>query len=314
MYICDIESNPYGYKEKEIAASGNDFSIGISGSETHLFINESGGERPLHVQYKNKECEVAIWSENLYKEVELSTLQQLEDTSRFSKKPQKPRCRALAFQIGNFDENEFGGVFDSNFLYSIKFDNAERYMMVRIIKDEKQLTKHVPDDIFAAAGKWIGSILNATIINVSTYKKGALLALGDAIAKEYSNPDHKLLHREHKYLADARWGSLKKFQSRSMDPFKTTDPLGNTIAHLAIHNPISDVFLHIAKTYPALLNAQNIFGNTPLHHLALLHLRRPRPKYIDWKLFWELPWNFSTKNKMGLTGLEKLCEIRSKDW
>lgn len=54
MYICDIESNPYGYKEKEIAASGNDFSIGISGSETHLFINESGGERPLHVQYKNK--------------------------------------------------------------------------------------------------------------------------------------------------------------------------------------------------------------------------------------------------------------------
>lgn len=123
--------------------------------------------------------------------------------------------------------------------------------------------------------------------------------------------DYKKLHSEHKYLSDARWGTLKKFQSYSVDPLKTTDPLGNTVAHLAVHNQFLDVFMHIAKKYPALLSAQNIFGNTPLHHLALLHLRYQRPKYFDWKLFWELPWNFSIKNKAGETGLEKLCNIRS---
>ncbi len=111
-------------------------------------------------------------------------------------------------------------------------------------------------------------------------------------------------------MADARWGSLKKFQTHKMDALTTTDPLGNTIAHLSIHNPLLDVFMHVAKSYPTLLNAQNIFGNTPLHHLALLHLRRHGSvKYFDWKLFWELPWNFSTRNKKGLTGIEKLCEI-----
>lgn len=57
-----------------------------------------------------------------------------------------------------------------NFLYSIKFDNAERYMMVRIIKDEKQLTKHVPDDIFAAAGKWIGSMYEKKVLKTNQYK------------------------------------------------------------------------------------------------------------------------------------------------
>jgi hypothetical protein len=40
-------------------------------------------------------------------------LQQLEDTSLFSKKPPGPKSQALAFFVGNFDENEFGGVFDS---------------------------------------------------------------------------------------------------------------------------------------------------------------------------------------------------------
>lgn len=69
----------------------------------------------------------------------------------------------------------------------------------------------------------------------------------------------------------------------------------------------------VAKAHPKLLSVQNIFGNTPLHNIALLHLRQKDAKYFDWKLFWELPWNYSVKNKKDQTGVEKLCQLTAKE-
>jgi ankyrin repeat protein len=125
--------------------------------------------------------------------------------------------------------------------------------------------------------------------------------------------DKKVLRQQHQFFAEARWGSLKKFQSHKLDPLTTKDPLGNTVAHLAVHNPHLEVFPHIATKYPALLTTQNIFGNTPLHNLALLRSRQLNAEYFEWKYIWSLPWNFSLKNKKGQTAVEKLCEIGGKD-
>jgi hypothetical protein len=47
METYKIEANPYGYKQKDIAASGKEFLIGISGSED-LFV------RSQTVAFKNK--------------------------------------------------------------------------------------------------------------------------------------------------------------------------------------------------------------------------------------------------------------------
>lgn len=121
------------------------------------------------------------------------------------------------------------------------------------------------------------------------------------------------MQQQHQFFADARWGSLKKFQSSKLDPLTTKDPLGNTVAHLAILNIHSDVFPFIAAKFPALLTAQNVFGNTPLHNLSLLRTRKPNAEYFEWNFIWSLPWNFALKNKKDQTAVEKLCEINGDE-
>lgn len=80
--------------------------------------------------------------------------------------------------------------------------------MFRLLKNEqKQGTKHIPNDIFAAAGRWIGSVyepflhfqknrlthivffsLNITAREIGCDYKAVIRDMGEAITKEYSNP------------------------------------------------------------------------------------------------------------------------------
>jgi hypothetical protein len=319
-----VEKNPYGYKIKNsdlpsslrptVCVAGADVQQFLPLKQINRYEKYAHSELQLKVgvAYKEKTVNAVITSSALNKQVDSTVLAQLKQVGFYRENPVE-KWQAFILQLGKFDENDIGASFDSKFLFTVATNSVERYMMIRLIKNEGEI---IPDNIFNSIGKWIGSVANANVKEESLSLDKATKVVGRlvmSVASKFENPDKKVLNQQHQFFADARWCSLKQFRSHKLDPLTTKDPLGNTVAHLAILNHCSEVFPHIATKYPALLTTQNIFGNTPLHNLALLRSRQLNAEYFEWKYIWSLPWNFSLKNKKGQTAVEKLCEIGGKD-
>lgn len=121
-------------------------------------------------------------------DVKLSFLQEYENAWFF--KPEVVKHQGLILLVGSFDENEFGGVFDTvsvyiyflfpyfsssgsetkylflqNFLYSVKVNNSMRYMILAI--QYESMTEQVPDELLNAAGKWIGSVYVKRVLTLT---------------------------------------------------------------------------------------------------------------------------------------------------
>lgn len=73
------------------------------------------------------------------------------------------------------------------------------------------------------------------------------------------------------------------------------DPVGNSLLHLAMHNSHTDTFFYLAEKFPHLVNHANMFNQTVVTNLSLLTDRNYNTVYFDWRKFWTLPFDFTTK-------------------
>ncbi len=85
--------------------------------------------------------------------------------------------------------------------------------------------------------------------------------------------------------------------------FEVIDPIGNSLLQLAIHNSDTKLFFKLAKEYSKLLNLPNMYGHTVITSIGVMQDRFPDTKFLDWKQFLTLPFDFSNKH-VNFDGLE----------